>query len=103
MVNFKTRRKIENADPFVCLMPRRGMFDGTEGEEHIKYAISLEKHIIVWRLPGRDRLPVPAALDGYDDYIVIDGDEHALQAAIIQYWELGPDDEVIITNQGYAQ
>ena len=95
-----TQQQIENSDPFVCLLPN-GPFTGTEGEAHLKYAISLNKHVVVWRWPDRAHSPIPDALADYVDYIVVDGTEEELKEAVEQYWEFAPDDEVVIHSKGY--
>lgn len=95
-----TMEQIAISDPFVCLLPD-GAFEGTEGDAHLRYAVSLGIHVVVLRYPDRWYLPIPKALADYDDYIVIDGTMEDLKDAMLHYWEAAPADEVIIHNKGY--
>ena len=49
-----TKRLIEQSNPFVLFLPDTPVA-GTEGEASLEYAISLRKHIVVWRKPGKVR------------------------------------------------
>ena len=67
------RDQIDASDAFLCVLPE-GRFAGTEGELQLRYAIRRRKHIILFRAEDRGHLPIPAALDGYQDLQVVDGD-----------------------------
>ena len=96
-----TRQEIEESHPFVCLL--HDSFAGSEGEAHLQYAISLNKHIVVWRAPERAHLSLPDALADYADYIVVDGTKEELVEAISQCLEAVPGDEVVIHHKGYGE
>jgi len=101
-----TRHQIEKSDQFICLLPLTP-FEGTEGDAHLRYAISLRKHIVVWRLTDRSYLPIPKALADYDDYIIVDGAEDDMCDALLQYREASTGDEILfhtgIWGKGYYQ
>ena len=100
MLDATTKRQIQECDPFMLILPD-GNFESTEGAQHLDYAISLGKHILVWRKPERQHQALPLALNHYADHMVVDGDVEAVYRAVEQYWELAPGDEVIITSRGY--
>ena len=75
---------------------------GTEGETHLELAISLNKHVVIWRLPGRAHMPIPDTLADYDNYIIVDGIPEDLAKELKQYWELAPSDGVVIHSKGYS-
>lgn len=95
----QTADQIRNADPFVFI-PHED-FAGSEGEAHLLYAISLDKHVVVWRGSDSTHIPIPDALADYGDYIIVDGTAADCVKAVKQYWEAAPGDEVIITSKGY--
>ena len=49
---------IRESGLFVHLLQPSG-FESSEGQEHLRYAMGLGKHIIVWRLPDRRHLSLP--------------------------------------------
>ena len=83
------RDQIDASDAFLCVLPE-GRFAGTEGELQLRYAIRRRKHIILFRAEDRGHLPIPAALDGYHDLEVVDGDGERLPRLIVEFLELPP-------------
>ena len=95
-----TKRLIEQSNPFILFLPDTPVAD-TEGEASLEYAISLRKHIVVWRKPGMALVPLPVQLDTYADLKIIDGPLEDLKDAMEQYWEILPGDAIEIHRQGF--
>lgn len=93
-----TQHEIEMSPVFVCVLPPWN-FEGSEGDRRLQYAIALGKHVMVLRLPGRENLRIPTALDYYEDYQVIDGDGGALVAAFLKHF--GTLEEVQVIKSPY--
>ena len=101
MLSRLIRDQIDAADAFLCVLPE-GRFAGTEGELQLRYAIRRHKHIILFRAEDRGHLPIPAALDGYQDLQVVDGDVvRRLAPLIAEFLELSPDSSVELIDGGW--
>ena len=75
------KKQIAECDHFITIVPE-GRFDGTEGEEHLRYAIELGKLVIVFRSIERKLLPIPQLLDGYGNLVIVDGEVELLASAV---------------------
>lgn len=71
---------IENSEVFVCLVPEGGV-DGHKIEDELRYALALDKPIVVWVLPDRVNIPPPRALEGKTAWTVV-GDYKAAAAKV---------------------
>ena len=85
---------------FVCMLPEKG-FEGSEGEDMLRYAIEIGKPIILWRPRGNES--IPTMLDGYTDYKVTDGDARQVADLAREFLEVMPGEEVRIIRQGYGE
>ena len=81
--------KIAHTRTLVCALPPDGV-EGTEGEEHLRLAMSLGRTILVWRPPGSENAPFPKVLKGYADYQVVGGDPIAFTKVLISFLNLKP-------------
>ena len=77
----ETRKQIAECDHFITVVPE-GRFDGTEGEEHLRYAIELGKLVIVFRPHDRKVMSIPQLLDGYGNLVIVDGEIELLASTV---------------------
>ena len=87
-MNAETILKIEAANLFLSIQSEG--FEGSEGEEMLRFAMELGKPILIYYSPERLHLPLPKALKGYADYAVFVGAPEELAAAVVQYYEPVP-------------
>lgn len=90
----ETARQIEISDPFIFV--NDSGWEGTEGEDHLRYAVALKKHILVLRTPENSENPLPYLLNDYKDYDIVDGGDEELKDALIAYWNAAAVSEVRI-------
>lgn len=86
-MNATTKKGIEESLVYVSIIPEGGL-EGTEGEAHLLYAISLGKPIIIWRPEPAEQRPFPEILKGRTDVTDVIGDESACLEAITVVVEL---------------
>ena len=96
----KLRDAIAANDVILLVLPATGI-EGTEGEEHLRLAMELGKHIIVWVPDDRPSGPLPPSLRGYADHVVVNGDEHAAFEVVKQFMELLPGQTLTATDWAY--
>ena len=95
MLSRLLRDQIDSADVVLCILPE-GRFAGTEGELQLRYAVERGKPVILFRDEGREYLPVPEALKGDRDLMVVDGDLHRLARLIPEFLETPPGGTIVL-------
>ncbi|MCY3543171.1 MAG: hypothetical protein OXH22_03885 [Chloroflexi bacterium] len=96
-----TRQEIERTELYICKLPPFGqVFDNTEGEKQLAYAISLGKTVIVWRGWRALGQPLPNVLGKYP-CVVVDGNDEVLAEAVAEVLNLQDGDTVNVTARGW--
>ena len=96
------KARIKSSKLFVHMVPPEGEYeDRARGEEMLAWAMECRLPIMLYRVTGRQHLPVPAMLDDYEDYSVFDGDVDGAAAAIRAFYEVGPEQGIEVDSQGY--
>ena len=98
-MNSKTRRNIRKATVFMTIVHPN--MEGTEGEEMVRYAISLAKPIIAFVPLDRAGMELPAFLREYRAINVVMGDPEDAAESVREFLELQPGQSVNITSKGY--
>ena len=83
-MDIETFRQIADSRLVTILLHHR--IEGSEGEEHLRIAVALGKPVLVWRLKGREHLPLPDAVRGYGRLEEGYGNEVELANAIDRYF-----------------
>ncbi len=95
------KEQIENSTCFICILPNEGELD-EERNAQLDYAISLGKRVLILRRPGRELLAIPAQLENYDNYIVVDGSGEDAAKVVAQELEILPGDAIGIIRAAYC-
>ena len=84
MLSESSRRRILACETFLVILPDTTI-DGTEQEAQLRFAVSYDRYIVVWRPTDRAHLPVPSLLSSSTArWEVVDGDRTALVRRMVE-------------------